>query len=395
MGDWESKSCTSACLADRVVVVEEECELEALLRDAGYTQIATARTPRLLEEVNRRWRPDIVVVGADRGLDDVLISLAKLRVSAGQSLPIVLVSNEADADFRLRALEAGVSEFVARPAHAKEVIARVGQQLALRRTVRELTAFQRQIENDLAAATRMQLSLLKSQAQIESIARPRGCRIETLYRPSAHLSGDLFDVIPINETRFAIYQCDFSGHGVAAAINAFRFHEMVIPAFQISPDAKSWMARINRDLHAILPREHFATCFAGGFCGERMQLEYSSAGSPPPILYRAASGQCELLADSSVPLGCEENSRFGQTVIDLSPGDILLVYSDALIENFNHPELSLTAELLGDLALGPVFRDRSPGAPERLAERILGDASRRPADDLTIMIVEFGGLEAP
>jgi phosphoserine phosphatase RsbU/P len=77
--------------------------------------------------------------------------------------------------------------------------------------------------------------------------------------------------------------------------------------------------------------QRFTTAFLAEFDPVSRQLTYVNAGHNWPVL-RRASGQIERLQTGGVPLGLMRNARYecGQTA--LGPGDLLLVFTDGLVE---------------------------------------------------------------
>jgi sigma-B regulation protein RsbU (phosphoserine phosphatase) len=67
------------------------------------------------------------------------------------------------------------------------------------------------------------------------------------------------------------------------------------------------------------------------------RLEYCSAGHPPALLLRA-SGQLEILSDGGLLLGVVPNAPYIRGSVELGPGDILLAYSDGVLETLNNSE---------------------------------------------------------
>ena len=129
--------------------------------------------------------------------------------------------------------------------------------------------------------------------------------------------------------------------------------------------------------------------------GHTMQI--CNAGHPQPLLYRratqswsfAGTEQAELTGAYNLPLGILETTAYQQFRIDLSEGDVLVFYTDAVTEA-SGPDGSLLAEA-GLLRLVAGLKNDDVqvighGLLKRLNE-FTHDAPS--ADDLTLMVVRY------
>jgi sigma-B regulation protein RsbU (phosphoserine phosphatase) len=96
------------------------------------------------------------------------------------------------------------------------------------------------------------------------------------------------------------------------------------------------MAHANRDLFQELRRDAFVTGFFGLIDRDLKRLSYVRAGHPPPLLRRAKGGPCEELGAGGLPFGVDDGKRFAtgldEQTVDLEPDDVLLLFTDGVIE---------------------------------------------------------------
>ncbi|MCI0499684.1 MAG: SpoIIE family protein phosphatase [Planctomycetales bacterium] len=207
--------------------------------------------------------------------------------------------------------------------------------------------FYRRLERDLASkeAHTCQLQLNKDTArQLEMAGRVQRnflpsrlpdtdtVRWATVFRPAEWVSGDIYDVVRLDEEHIGFYLADAVGHSMPAALlTMFLKHAMVMRQ-TIGHDYyifKPWevittlnLRMAQQELSGCL----FATCFYGLLNIRTMTLEYARAGHPYPILIR--DGQLQPLQTRGGLLGVFAEAQFEQQSIQLQPGDKLLVYSD-------------------------------------------------------------------
>jgi sigma-B regulation protein RsbU (phosphoserine phosphatase) len=77
----------------------------------------------------------------------------------------------------------------------------------------------------------------------------------------------------------------------------------------------------------------FVTAFLGIYKPSSRRLTYANAGHPPPLLKRSSDATiCLLDAVVSYPLGIDESETFKEAILQLEPGDTLLLYTDGITE---------------------------------------------------------------
>ncbi len=242
----------------------------------------------------------------------------------------------------------------------------------------------RRLEHELALARDIQRALLPAALPSEGWLVAKGHS-----EPSSQLGGDYYDLMQVAPGKWAAVLADVSGKGVAASILA----SLLQGAFFLGsgPDVSlaGTLDRINRYICERSAQTRFATVFAATLSQDG-GMRWSSAGHCPAILVRA-SGDCELLAPNSRPVGLFKDVQFAEDACQLEPGDKLVIYSDGVTERRNSAselfgEERLVAAATGLAFLGPAeFFD----ALLRQITEFGLDAPR--SDDLTLMVLGFRG----
>jgi serine phosphatase RsbU (regulator of sigma subunit) len=187
-----------------------------------------------------------------------------------------------------------------------------------------------EMERSVDQAMRRQLHLLPVEPAPDEIAD-----IAVVYRPLQAVSGDFLDFYALEDNRFGVSIGDVSGHGVETAI----VMGMAKMAFRVRSQAigsvRDLMMYANQDLYTELRRSAFITGIFAVIDRDTRQMTYVRAGHPKPMLRRAAGG-CEELEGQGLPFGVDKGPRFAagleERAVDLEPGDLLLLYTDGVIE---------------------------------------------------------------
>src|SRR5262249_32768778 len=142
--------------------------------------------------------------------------------------------------------------------------------------------------------------------------------------------GDWYDVIPREDGRVLLAVGDVVGHGLAAASSTGRLRAALQLSGLDQHDAPETLARMNRYL-CSLPDAEMATVAVALLDPATGELRLSSAGHPPPLLLRA--GEATFLSGGlGVPLFVVEDAGYDETVVQLEPDDVVVVYTDGLVE---------------------------------------------------------------
>jgi PAS domain S-box-containing protein len=236
------------------------------------------------------------------------------------------------------------------------------------------------LERERRIATTLQQASLPS-----LIPKPKGLRFDTVYSPAgdeADVGGDWYDAIELDDGSVVVSVGDVTGRGIqAAAIMSKVRHAMgMAPLHESDPtkilDAAGWF------LGKRYP-EAIVTAFVAIVSPDRKTLRYATAGHPLPILRR--DGELIELETFGLPLGLRHLAPPERSnTLELQDGDILLLYTDGLIEARRDIEL-------GESALREVLRSElfaASASPARLVAR----ACLPPAvhDDVAILAVLVG-----
>jgi serine phosphatase RsbU (regulator of sigma subunit) len=213
-----------------------------------------------------------------------------------------------------------------------------------------------------------------------------GLEIAARYQAGSGLvGGDFYDVFALGDGRWGFVLGDVCGRGAeAASVTALTRHTArTVAMLEDSP------ARVIEHVNAALLRDSsnlFVTALFGHLCPhpEGVTVRVCAAGHPPPLVARRGGGVEPIHAESPL-LGVVDEIAATETSFELAPGDVLLLYTDGLIETRRDHQLFGPERLVEALGLADGH------AAETLADELLA-ASRRfapgePVDDTALLVL--------
>ena len=175
-----------------------------------------------------------------------------------------------------------------------------------------------ELDDQLTGAVALQEKMLPGRMRIEHIQAACPLDVASYYKARDGIGGDIWGIEATSPQRVLLYVADFTGHGLAAALNTARFHSFVHIASQRTDKPASMLRRLNERLHEVLPVEQFATMFCATLDFRTQTMEYASAGAPPQLYRRSSSEPFELLEEPGLPLGIMHNAIFESKTLPFS-----------------------------------------------------------------------------
>jgi len=206
--------------------------------------------------------------------------------------------------------------------------------------------------------------------------------------PADQTGGDIYDIIAVDPGRVTLLLGDATGHGIGPALSVTQVRSMLRMCVRLGAGLDQSFLQINDQLADDLSANRFVTAFLGSLDTAAHRVAYHAGGQGPLLLFRAASGECEWLDSSTLPLGVMSGIPLKEPQsCDLAPGDILALITDGVFEYENAAE-----EPFGEARVGEIVR-KHQGEPmsqltERIAQAVDQFAAGAPQkDDMTILLV--------
>lgn len=276
--------------------------VQALLRDRGTVALDALPGPSPLAA---RMRADGAV-------------LAVPLLNNGELVGILSVGEKRSEQRYDRSDRMLLDELAAQAAPALHVAHLVRRQ-------KEEAAAHGRLEQELRLARDIQLALLPA-------AWPQlpGWSVAGRYTPARTVGGDFYDFVPRARGSLGILIADVSGKGMAAALLMATTRSILRSVIDAEDRPGEVLRRANTLLLREIPKGFFVTCLYGLLDPATGRLTFANAGHNLPLVQRSAA--VVPLRARGMPLGLMEDMIYEEHETSLGAGDMLLLYSDGLVE---------------------------------------------------------------
>ena len=208
--------------------------------------------------------------------------------------------------------------------------------------------------------------------------------------PARQTSGDFYDFIPLSNNRIGLLVADVADKGTGAALY-MALSRTLLRTFAVQyPDTPSEVFnKANDRIFEDSRADQFVTVFYGVLDLESGQFEYCNAGHNPTYLLHSENGQqAEALKRTGVALGAMEGLTWNSASLEIKKGDILLFYTDGVVEAQNEAD-----EFYGDDRLIQISSEYKKNSAEDIQKRIMQDLTEfvgkaAQFDDITLLTLK-------
>ncbi len=393
----ESLEPSKPNLGGTVLVVDDELlnrlYLKKLLSSYGCEVLQAPDGPTALEILHTH-RPDLVLADVMMpNMDGFELCGAMKELSLTHDIPVIMVTAKGHIDDLKKGFDLGAMDYIRKPFDARELVLRVGNALALKRSQEALARWKRRMSHELELAGTIQQSMFSDVPCYSS-----AFEIRIKYRASMDVGGDAYDVISLPDGRCCVYLADVSGHGVAPAMISSMLKatstELIQSFYKLGP------AHICNELHvrvcaALNNPSYYATMFMALYEPSKNCWVCMNCGHPDPILMCNGEPVEFPKGGGGIPVGmalgpARPYEEADQTIVESWPGLQILLYTDGLTEALHNE----TGEECGAENLGKIFANVAADLsviekPTELLRRIEKENYSVGHDDCTAIVIRM------
>jgi serine phosphatase RsbU (regulator of sigma subunit) len=275
-----------------------------------------------------------------------------------------------------------------------------GKVVVLAMIVAILSALKNALEDQYEAERRVVVRELEIGSEVQRRLLPSeapdiaGLDVGFLYRPARQLGGDYYDTFALSSERIAIAVGDVSGKGLPSALLMASLQSLVRTDLAAREGNLTSFAReLNEHLYEQTADERYVTLFFAVLDTSTMALHYVNAGHNPPLYFRKwtlsrQSSRAEMLDKGGPPLGLFSDSRYLSGRACLQEGDVLVLYTDGILDAANTKQ-----DQFGEERLRETVRASLSLSASEICQRVVDQMDAFSADspqwdDVTLAVVK-------
>lgn len=181
------------------------------------------------------------------------------------------------------------------------------------------------VEAELRVAQLIQHNFLPTE-----LPAPPGWTVDAYYQPAREVGGDFYDFVELDGGLLGIVVGDVTDKGVPAALVMASTRSVLKAAAESLKHPALVLERVNDQLHGDIPERMFVTCLFGVLDPASGSFIFANAGHNLPV--HIGPDRVDEPRATGMPLGMMPGSTYEEVEVELSDGDTLFLYSDALPE---------------------------------------------------------------
>ncbi len=307
---------------------EVQVDTQPAAPDAGWPSLAAAR----LANAEKRWPEALALFAQTAGIfDDLDMRWSRARVLVDWAEALAFRREPTDLEQARTLLQEAVALFTAMGVFTYRDLAEERLQ-AIEVAAYAQALDHQKVDQEMAAAGRIQTGFLP-------VKPPQfvGWQLSAALEPSRQTSGDFYDFISLHDGRFGIVIADVADKGAAAALFMALTSTLIRTyAADYTAQPERVILETNRRILTDTHTDQFVTIFYAVFDPASGTLQYTNAGHNPPYLFQGAMASVRSLNLTGIPVGIIEEATWTRGTIQLSPGDVLLLYTDGVIDAQNN-----------------------------------------------------------
>lgn len=210
--------------------------------------------------------------------------------------------------------------------------------------------------------------------------------------PATEVGGDYYDYFTTASGKLAVVVGDVAGHGLASGLVLSGVRSCLTLLAEELDHPSAVMGKLHRMLQATASNRMLVTLAIVLYDRERSTVTTASAGHPPLLIRRAATGVVEEELLPALPLGAALSSRFEEREIAVARGDVLVLHTDGIYEALDGAGATYGLSRLATV----IARQGADGTASGLRDGVIADlrAFRGAApqeDDVTLVVMRITG----
>lgn len=209
------------------------------------------------------------------------------------------------------------------------------------------------------------------------------------YYNTAGVCGDFFDIVPSRKDRISFVLADVAGKGMNSLLIMTMLRSILRLVLNTTHTASTILSWANRGISTEKTIDHFASIALILYNSLDNTIQYANAGTSPIYLLRNKTEEFECLSKNSEPIGVEKTSVYSDNSTKVEKNDIIITFTDGLIEALDSSGNQYTTSRLTRL-----IKQNKDLTGKEIANKIKEDMKRfsgdtKQHDDQTLLVIKI------
>lgn len=209
------------------------------------------------------------------------------------------------------------------------------------------------------------------------------------YFNTAGVCGDFFDIVPSRKDRISFVLADVAGKGMNSLLIMTMLRSILRLVLNTTQTAATILSWANRGISTEKTIDHFASISLILYNSTDNSIQYTNAGAIPIYLWKNKNQMFECLSTNSEPIGVEKTSIYTDTSTKVEKDDILITFTDGIIESLDAGSNQYTTERLLDLV-----KQNKDLTGKEIAKKVNDDIKKfsgntKQHDDQTLLVIKI------
>ncbi|MBP3367075.1 MAG: SpoIIE family protein phosphatase [Treponema sp.] len=217
-----------------------------------------------------------------------------------------------------------------------------------------------------------------------------GIQIGTIWNPLEGVCGDYYDVIVSRKDRISFVMGDVAGKGINSVIVMSMLRAMLRLTVNTKKTAGTILEWANHGIAGeTFSTDHFASCALINYDPQQRTAEIATGGTTPVFYYSSETKKVTQISTASEPIGVDKESEYKDILQNIGTGDILITYTDGLVEALNEEGAQYSKE-----SLLRIVSSSAQSTGKDIAnlvksdiKKFIGNSSLR--DDQSLLVIKF------
>ena len=234
-------------------------------------------------------------------------------------------------------------------------------------------------------ATEMQKTLIPAK-----LPKVKGTEIGVFLNAAEDVCGDYYDVIVSRKDRVSFVMSDIAGKGLNSLVIMIMVRAMIRLVVNSMQDAGTILSWVNRGIaNESYSNDHFGSCALVNYDPESQEIQCAAGGNTPVLYIDSATGEAKALTEEAEVIGADKTVEYKNFVQKVKSGDILVLYTDGLVESLNED-----GQQYGQEKLISVIKSKASASGKDIATAVKNDAKKfigtqTQHDDQSLLVIKI------